>query len=74
MKKYYCGLDEYANRADALEACDVTELDTEGMIWNGEIYHDRDTGESWKPMQECEIDETGDIEYAETIGYRRSIA
>ena len=71
MKKYYCCLDEYQTREEAIALCDVRDLDTTGMMWTGERYYDRDAKESWFPVQECEVDENGDVEYAETIGYKK---
>ena len=70
-KEWWCGYDKYETREDALHACDETDLGTAGMTWNGFDYYDRDTKESWRPVQECEVDEDGEINQCETIGYRK---
>ena len=70
MKLEYDGYNKtFATKADAMDACDVESLDTDGMIWNGEFYHDRDTKENWWPVYENEMDDDGELIQGNVIGY-----
>lgn len=70
MKKEYYGHHKtFLDKADALESCDVESLDTDGMDWNGEMYYDRTTKESWWPVYENEMDDDGELIQGDVIGY-----
>lgn len=73
MKKAWYGYHtDYKSREDALAACDVNDLDTDGMVWNGESYWDNDKKETWWPIDENEIDENGEfIQCLDRLGYKK---
>lgn len=62
---------DFVSKEEARAACDTpATLDTDGMIWNGEFYYDRDSKTEYWPVEEFEIDEDGEIvQGVELIGY-----
>ena len=68
--KFYGYGQEYKTREEAEHAADVKELDTTGLIWNGEMYHDNETGADYWPIDELEVDEDGEIiQQIDRLGY-----
>ena len=67
---YYGYGKEYKTREEAEAAVDIKDLDTTGLVWNGEMYHDKETGADYWPITAEEIDENGEmIQEIERLGY-----
>jgi len=71
MKKYFGYGNEYATREEAEAEVHVKNIDTAGMTWNGEMYHDHETGRDYWPIEEYEANENGEYScQTEILGYK----
>lgn len=60
-KKYHGYHKDFASLDDAKHAIDVDDINTDGMIWNGECYYDRDEETEWWPVYEITNEEATEI-------------